>query len=357
MNALRRSSAPLNDANMCAGRVYGQALNQGDAMTYHVFTRAQLYDLVWAEPMRTVAKRHGVSDVGLAKACRRADIPVPERGYWAKLQHGKAVSQPPLPRRPDLPDQVVLAPPMPRPPPSPAAQAVLETAEPPKVDMPSEGARAHWLVRQWDEAEKARRRELKALSGAWYKPPPAQAPSDLDLRIRRLYSALLRALEVAGFTVGDGERGGEVKAAKDGEAIAFRIYERQRKARRPLTDDEKSYSWNKGKTDKPDLVSTGDLVLKIRTYTRGAMAEDYRDQKAPLETQLGQGIVAFGPASRSWACGDKNRRRRKSAIDRISARASAEPSGGLLKRRSAIDCSRPPPAPARRRIYGPILRR
>jgi hypothetical protein len=84
-----------------------------------------------------------------------------------------------------------------------------------------------------------------------------------------------------------------VRASKGGEEIDFHVYERQRKARRPLTEDEKRYSWNKGKTDMPDLVSAGDLVLKIKTYTRGAMAEDYRDQKAPLEDQLGRILVAF----------------------------------------------------------------
>src|SRR5262245_1766044 len=33
--------------------------------------REDLYDQVWAEPMRTVAKRYGVSDVALAKICRK----------------------------------------------------------------------------------------------------------------------------------------------------------------------------------------------------------------------------------------------------------------------------------------------
>ena len=30
-------------------------------------TRQQLYDLIWSEPMKTVAPRFGVSDVALAK--------------------------------------------------------------------------------------------------------------------------------------------------------------------------------------------------------------------------------------------------------------------------------------------------
>lgn len=47
-----------------------------EASMAHQFTRQELYDLVWAEPMKTVSARFGLSDVGLAKACRRADIPL-----------------------------------------------------------------------------------------------------------------------------------------------------------------------------------------------------------------------------------------------------------------------------------------
>jgi len=51
-------------------------------------TRSELYALVWAVPTSVLAKRLGMSDVGLAKLCRRHDIPVPGRGYWAKLAAG-----------------------------------------------------------------------------------------------------------------------------------------------------------------------------------------------------------------------------------------------------------------------------
>lgn len=40
-------------------------------------TRKQLYDRVWKTPMRTLAKEFGLSDVGLAKICRKHNIPRP----------------------------------------------------------------------------------------------------------------------------------------------------------------------------------------------------------------------------------------------------------------------------------------
>lgn len=53
-------------------------------------TRQDLYDQVWTEPMQTLAARYGLSGVGLAKTCRRMNIPIPGRGYWAR----KAARQP-----------------------------------------------------------------------------------------------------------------------------------------------------------------------------------------------------------------------------------------------------------------------
>ena len=62
-------------------------------------TRQDLYDLVWSMPMTHAAKKFGISDFALAKNCRGANVPVPERGYWARKQAGKRVSQIPLPPR------------------------------------------------------------------------------------------------------------------------------------------------------------------------------------------------------------------------------------------------------------------
>jgi hypothetical protein len=75
----------------------------------HTFTRQELFDLVWSAPTRTIAKRFGISDVGLAKACRRADLLLPPRGYWAKVAAGKQVRKPQLPPRgPGMSDRIVL---------------------------------------------------------------------------------------------------------------------------------------------------------------------------------------------------------------------------------------------------------
>jgi len=63
----------------------------------HTFTREALYKLVWSESPRTLSKRLGISDVGLAKVCRRANIPTPDRGYWARVAAGQGCEKTTLP--------------------------------------------------------------------------------------------------------------------------------------------------------------------------------------------------------------------------------------------------------------------
>lgn len=53
-------------------------------------TRKELCEKVWFQPVHTLAKEYGISDVGLKKICKRRDIPAPGLGYWAKVAHGKA---------------------------------------------------------------------------------------------------------------------------------------------------------------------------------------------------------------------------------------------------------------------------
>jgi len=47
-----------------------------------VVTREELYRLVWSKPITELAKEFGMSDVGLAKVCKKLNVPKPYRGYW-----------------------------------------------------------------------------------------------------------------------------------------------------------------------------------------------------------------------------------------------------------------------------------
>lgn len=62
--------------------------------------RPEMYELVWSEPMATLAPKFGISDVALKKRCTARGIPTPPRGYWAKKEAGQQ------PRKAKLPESV-----------------------------------------------------------------------------------------------------------------------------------------------------------------------------------------------------------------------------------------------------------
>jgi hypothetical protein len=55
------------------------------------FTRKELYELVWKESLLALSKKYAISDVGLRKKCEKLGVPVPDVGYWAKVNAGKRV--------------------------------------------------------------------------------------------------------------------------------------------------------------------------------------------------------------------------------------------------------------------------
>jgi hypothetical protein len=65
--------------------------------TKKVFLREELYEWVWTTPVHRLAKEFGYSDVGLAKLCRKHQIPTPGLGYWRRLELGHKPSRTPLP--------------------------------------------------------------------------------------------------------------------------------------------------------------------------------------------------------------------------------------------------------------------
>jgi hypothetical protein len=67
-----------------------------DASTGPV-SRERLYEMVWQEPMLRIGERFKVSSSYLARVCTELRVPRPPRGYWSKLEFGKAPERPELP--------------------------------------------------------------------------------------------------------------------------------------------------------------------------------------------------------------------------------------------------------------------
>ena len=183
-----------------------------------VLTRQEIYNLVWAEPIRTVAKRLEISDVALAKACRRSNVPLPARGHWAKRDAGKKVFQPALPVRgfgetdliefgrrrtwwwAGVSDEEILNSPIPAAPSFPESlEEVAKRAQSliGKVAVPRSLARAHPIIARRLEEDEARRQryEKSPYPYSWDKP---LFDSPLEQRRLRIVNALFLALSRCG---------------------------------------------------------------------------------------------------------------------------------------------------------------
>lgn len=76
--------------------------------TRATYDRIQLYDAIWTTPAIKLSKELGMSDVGLAKICKRHKIPRPCRGYWAKNEVGIKQPRPKL-KQPDCNPTITIA--------------------------------------------------------------------------------------------------------------------------------------------------------------------------------------------------------------------------------------------------------
>jgi len=57
-------------------------------------TREQLYEKVWSAPTTHIVAELGISDVALAKRCKKLNVPKPSLGYWAKVAAGQMPETP-----------------------------------------------------------------------------------------------------------------------------------------------------------------------------------------------------------------------------------------------------------------------
>lgn len=72
-------------------------------MEAETWNREELYNDVWEQPLTKLQAKYGVSNVAIGKACRKLKVPLPGRGYWAKLAAGHKLKRLPLPEFKDAP--------------------------------------------------------------------------------------------------------------------------------------------------------------------------------------------------------------------------------------------------------------
>jgi hypothetical protein len=206
---------------------------------FYYWKRELLYAEVWEQPVTKGGEKYGVSDVAIAKLCRRLRVPVPGRGYWARKAAGQAVKQTPLPPFKNPPVIVYrkrVAAPKPQIDSSDPELAMIAEVEIHTVPVPT--VEHKFVARARQVLERARTDEYDRTVH------PASSPC-LDVQVSRgfldraltIMNTLVFALEAEGLRVSSSGTSTSVEVF--GQSVSFRLEEDLRvKERREV----KSYS-------------------------------------------------------------------------------------------------------------------
>lgn len=288
-------------------------------------TRSKLYAMVWSKPMTRLAKEFDISDVGLAKACRKNDIPLPPRGYWAKLEAGQEIEATPL-SNPENDPQIEFGE---RAPASKAFYAekreraieekhLIDTLPPLPVPLALENphrltkATKKYFEEVAAKLAKADKRKRYPRWNEHYDPPPwgqhgrytcpADRGFDVTVSFECLDRALLfmdtlvKGLESQGFKVSNNAEGPNsnrkcVEATKDNEGIRFFLNEGYK--RKMLNAEEFKVAKEKSAWAKEyEMVPSGKLSFTV-SGREGWPERKWADDSKKIEERLPTIVAEF----------------------------------------------------------------
>ena len=291
---------------------------QDDRLTYHAvsgegntYNRQKLYEEVWAKPVVDVAVQYGVSDVAIHKVCKSLNVPVPPRGYWARLRAGEKLKKPPLPAtdgiiektgartfdgtkeagaQPQLLGYLTES----------ERQKVLFAAQ--QIQMPAENAQLNKkiiayksVVKEWNKIN-TRPDGAERSTKNYSKRPPFLVgiiSNETLTRVYRILDALFRQIEGLGGFVND-----DLSLLIRNEQVYLEIIEGQDQIKHVITrqeaqeilvyeDAKRHRSWaTEPKIRKYDYVFNGLLRISIRQNRY------FRDtDKVNIESRLGDMLI------------------------------------------------------------------
>lgn len=290
-------------------------------------TREALYDLVWSEPLQKAARRFGISDVMLAKYCKKMEVPRPGRGYWQRLAAGQRVNRPPLPepKGPKVPKVCVIGG-------QKSARAIhlidsskSAAAAPPAPEVPVQPTLTapHEFVRR---TLTALERAKPGDNGLLWAPA---GPGILDVsvsrglldRALRIMDALIKAVESRGGRVlvesregSASEKGTFVEIA--GQRLGIRLRELVDRTPHVATQEEKVRQRRDPWFRIPewDHAPSGRLALEIRglEYLGLGLRQRWVDgTRQRLEGCIGKFVVALEQAAQAKRAHDEEMERRR----------------------------------------------
>lgn len=235
------------------------------------WNRERLYEQIWTSPLRTVAKEYGLSDVGLAKICKKLQIPRPGLGYWRRKECGFKVKRPALPVMKDDLKLVTRIPIDPPPKPKVASNPSVRLKVPPKTIT------VHSLVKQTAQAFAGGHADQfgRIQASSWRLP-------HLDLRVTaagleralRFMDTWIKLLEANDMTVSvaSEREPTATRVGVRGEQIKVILKEHVRGRKRELTADERRNHERSPNIYRQDFryAYQGDTLYFLGDFCRGS---------------------------------------------------------------------------------------
>lgn len=254
-----------------------------------LLSRTELHALVWAEPLRHLARRFGISDQSLAKLCDRFDIPRPRPGHWNKVAAGKEIAVPAMPpAKAGMDEKFEIAPHQDSCASSTAHDPLSAARQNGKAVRVADRLSApHPIVAGW----LANRREVIATGrlvyDIWPNRPVRAAPfTPIERRRLRILDTLFKALEAGKIVIAETDRHGPVARCEQDE-IAFQLRPRLKEVRQLLAAEERRWHGS-GRQYRRELVETDVLVFEIKRWLPGDLPRVWQDgRKGMIEDRVG----------------------------------------------------------------------
>ena len=261
--------------------------------------RQVLYEQVWAQPMTKVAKEYGISNVALAKICKKLNVPCPWRGYWRRKETGKAVKPLPMPLNSDPTKQTVtihrtIRPEFPTHTSEETTQRITAEQTPEqKIEVPDRLGKPHRLLSEHlTEWRSPKVDKYGAIwSGNIRQLNIRVSPKSLS-RALRIMNALFAALETRGHQVviRDGFHK-TLGVCINGQTVEVGLEEKFQRIERPANKNRRPDPWE---YHQYEYVPTGTLILKITEWWADGLQKTWSDGKtAKLEACLNDFIVGL----------------------------------------------------------------
>lgn len=278
---------------------------------WNTYNREKLYKEVWAKPVVQVAVQYGVSDVAIHKICKSLNVPVPPRGYWARIRAGEKIKKPPLPAAKGITEKTGLktfeGTKMPVAPQPTLAfltederQKVLIAAE--QIQIPDENAKLHKKIRayhskvkEWNKNDRKPEGAQRGFKNYTDRPPflAGVISSETLPRVYRILDALYHQVETLGGIVND-----DLSLQIRNEHVSLEIAEAQYEIKHEFTKQEaqeliiyedamRHNKWaSKPNIRKYDYIFNGKLRICIR------QSRYFRDsEKGKVESRLGDMLI------------------------------------------------------------------